>query len=109
MIRLGGDTDTNAAILGALLGARFGFDAMMKEPTTTKANIEIALNCRPFTWKKTRENPSKEESRPLQYTLPYLLDLLRNKVQYLKNGSSIDGICGKTATETATEHHGAAK
>ena len=28
---LGGDTDTNAAIAGALLGARFGFEAIPKE------------------------------------------------------------------------------
>lgn len=40
VIRQGGDTDTNAAIAGALAGAYWGFDAMMSHPTT-KQNWEL--------------------------------------------------------------------
>lgn len=38
-----GDTDTNAAITGALLGAYYGYDKMI-ENDITKQNIEIMLN-----------------------------------------------------------------
>lgn len=43
VIRLGGDTDTNGAIAGALLGTIFGLEAMNKEKNTSK-NIKILLN-----------------------------------------------------------------
>lgn len=43
IIRLGGDTDTNGAIAGALLGAKIGFDAMMNEANTV-INIFTVLN-----------------------------------------------------------------
>lgn len=43
IIRLGGDTDTNAAISGALLGALFGYDSLTKN-NQTKHNIQILLS-----------------------------------------------------------------
>lgn len=43
IIRLGGDTDTNGAVAGALLGAKLGFKHMCKEERT-KQNIEIIRN-----------------------------------------------------------------
>jgi ADP-ribosylglycohydrolase len=39
----GSDTDTNACIAGALLGAYMGLENMQKEPVTSK-NIEIVIN-----------------------------------------------------------------
>lgn len=39
----GSDTDTNACIAGALLGAKLGFDNLNKEPDTAR-NIQILLN-----------------------------------------------------------------
>ena len=44
VVRLGGDTDTNGAIAGALLGAQLGERAMLVEERTSK-NIEIVLAC----------------------------------------------------------------
>lgn len=44
VISLSGDTDTNAAIAGALIGGRLGYDKI-KEESTTANNIEILLNC----------------------------------------------------------------
>lgn len=43
IIKLGGDTDTNAAISGALMGAKLGFDKLTKEEKT-KFNIDKVLN-----------------------------------------------------------------
>lgn len=43
IIRLGGDTDTNAAIAGALLGARFGYKHLFSEERT-KYNIKMVRN-----------------------------------------------------------------
>jgi ADP-ribosyl-[dinitrogen reductase] hydrolase len=39
-----GDTDTNAAIAGALLGAYYGYDKI-NEDEVTKNNINVLLNC----------------------------------------------------------------
>lgn len=54
----GSDTDTNACIAGALLGALLGFNALQQEPTTAK-NIEILLNA------NTGNGPTP---RPLEYS-----------------------------------------
>ena len=43
-----GDTDTNAAIAGALLGAYYGF-SKMREDETTNTNIDVLLTCDPNT------------------------------------------------------------
>lgn len=55
IIRLGGDTDTNAAIAGGLLGAKFGLSKMKEEDRTIK-NIEVLLT----TDTTKGENPIEE-------------------------------------------------
>jgi ADP-ribosylglycohydrolase len=54
----GSDTDTNACIAGALLGAVLGFEKMKEEPLTSE-NIEILLKVKP------EEGPTP---RPTQYS-----------------------------------------
>ena len=57
-----GDTDTNAAIAGALLGAYYGYDKIV-ENNITRENMDILLNCdsalgdivRPPDYKLTEE------------------------------------------------------
>lgn len=44
IIKMGGDTDTNGCIVGAILGAHFGFNKINKEKLTSK-NISIIINC----------------------------------------------------------------
>jgi len=46
VIRRGGDTDTNGAIAGALLGAQLGVNAMLNEDRTAR-NAEIVLTVNP--------------------------------------------------------------
>jgi len=46
IIRMGGDTDTNAAIAGAVIGSHYGFDKMMSEPIT-KENYDIIISMDP--------------------------------------------------------------
>ena len=57
-----GDTDTNAAIAGALLGAFYGYDKMV-ENETTKTNIQIMLNV---------DTSKGDFVRPPQYNVPIL-------------------------------------
>jgi ADP-ribosylglycohydrolase len=54
----GSDTDTNACISGALIGAMLGFEQMQKEPSTSK-NIEILLTA------NTDNGPTP---RPIEYS-----------------------------------------
>lgn len=58
IISLGGDTDTNACIAGALLGAYFGFDEMKKCDEFNK-NLKIMLECDPM---------DGDFHRPLEYS-----------------------------------------
>lgn len=44
VVKRGGDTDTTAAITGALLGAYYGKETMLKDEVTAK-NISIVENC----------------------------------------------------------------
>lgn len=39
-----GDTDTNAAIVGAMMGAKLGLEKLIEDPVTRK-NLEIVMNC----------------------------------------------------------------
>jgi ADP-ribosylglycohydrolase len=43
-VRMGGDTDTNAAIVGTLLGARLGFTMELIERKDKVINIAFADN-----------------------------------------------------------------
>ncbi len=43
IIRLGGDTDTNAAITGGLLGAKLGHNQLLQEPMT-HYNLAVVIN-----------------------------------------------------------------
>jgi ADP-ribosylglycohydrolase len=60
--KLVGDTDTNAAIAGALLGAYYGYDKII-ENDITRENIDILLKCdttqgdivRPYDYKLTED------------------------------------------------------
>lgn len=79
VVRQGGDTDTNASIAGALLGALFGEKAMMDDPTT-RANIEAIMACSPEirAGKIDRDPPWKP--RPKQYHPKHLYALLAQQM-----------------------------
>ncbi|QQE10026.1 ADP-ribosylglycohydrolase family protein [Planctomycetota bacterium] len=62
----GGDTDTNAAICGALLGAVYGIDQVPKQW------LECILNCKP-----EQHNPNVQHPRPQQYWPCDALDLAK--------------------------------
>ncbi len=64
------DTDTNAAIAGAVLGARMGFRAMMEEPIT-RENYRIMMTSE---WL---------QQRPREYSATYLDDLIPSAVKIL--------------------------
>ena len=53
-VMCGGDTDTNAAITGALLGAVFGREALPKQW------VEKVLNCRPTPGQANVRHPRPE-------------------------------------------------
>jgi ADP-ribosyl-[dinitrogen reductase] hydrolase len=59
IIRQGGDTDTNAAIAGALIGANLGYAALMREERT-RYNISVV---------RTADFNTGENPRPPQYRL----------------------------------------
>ena len=63
IICLGGDTDTNGCISGALLGCYYGYNNISLEPVT-KENINIMLNC-----------TSEITGRPKYYSLDDICDL----------------------------------
>lgn len=65
----GGDTDTNAAICGALLGAVHGIDAIPERW------LQDILNCRPDT-----ENPAVRQPRPECFWPVDVLELARQLV-----------------------------
>jgi len=57
VINRAGDTDTNAAIVGALFGAKLGYDKLYKEQSE---NIEILINC---------DTSGGNKPRPVEYQL----------------------------------------
>jgi len=71
IIKLGGDTDTNACIAGYLLGAYYGIADMQKN-LITQNNISVLLNC-------TTKNGDYE--RPTEFVLLDYCD----KIKYLLN------------------------
>jgi ADP-ribosylglycohydrolase len=71
VVRLGGDTDTNAAIAGALLGAQLG-EAAMRGEARTGPNIDTVLGC---------DSAAGGLPRPAKYAaarIPALADALAN-------------------------------
>jgi ADP-ribosyl-[dinitrogen reductase] hydrolase len=70
VIKLGGDTDTNAAICGAVLGARFGLKAMKAEATTS-AVIAAIEAC---------DLSQGNQPRPQELTMPYALRVLYPRI-----------------------------
>jgi len=74
VIRRGGDTDTNAAIAGALLGARFGRAAMDADHVTA-ANIKAVLECEPAITNGFQSRGIKTEPRPDKYHPMRLIEL----------------------------------
>lgn len=63
VVRLGGDTDTNAAIAGSLVGAWFGLEGMKKEERT-RANLRVLMD----------GNPAHGDfPRPYEYSVPQLV------------------------------------
>jgi hypothetical protein len=72
VISLGGDTDTNACIAGALLGAFHGIKSMEKLDVFND-NLDIILNC---------DTSSGSYERPPEYYLPNLLALIDKLEKY---------------------------
>jgi ADP-ribosylglycohydrolase len=75
IVQFGGDTDTNAAIGGALLGARFGGARMRRAEELTSKNISIVLGCDPKTTTGKVGN-MKTTPRPPEYHPQTLLENL---------------------------------
>ena len=73
VVRLGGDTDTNAAITGALLGARHGL-AKMREDPSTAANLRMIEECTPQIERITKAGAATCKKRPREYTLEAVFD-----------------------------------
>ena len=80
-ITRGGDTDTNAAICGALLGAVYGRDAVPKQWT------EALLNCRPLAGQPNVHHPRPECFWPVD-SLALAKQLI---LPQLREGSSDQG------------------
>jgi ADP-ribosylglycohydrolase/uridine kinase len=74
VIQRGGDTDTNAAIAGALLGAKFGDDRMMSDKMFC-ANWEGVANCKPVIHGGKTGQDMKIAPRPDKY---HPIELLSN-------------------------------
>lgn len=64
-IGLGGDTDTNACIVGALMGAYYGLSSFMNNEVT-KDNVELLLSVDTY---------DSDFPRPLEYTMLNVLEL----------------------------------
>ena len=75
VVRKAGDTDTNASIAGAVLGAVWG-EKRSLENDTLRRNYQRILACRPFIRSGTkRKQESTEEPRPACYHPAHLAPL----------------------------------
>jgi len=68
IVKKGGDTDTNAAIAGALIGAYYGLDKMKSNKTTAR-NIDILLSA---------DCSETEIPRPWEYSNRKLSEIVNN-------------------------------
>lgn len=75
VIRLGGDTDTNGAIAGAVLGAVFGERRMLSDDITRK-NVNRILNCKPSIEAGAARSTRKTTPRPASLHPKHMLELL---------------------------------
>ena len=112
VVELGGDTDTNGCILGALLGARFGLGRMQEEALVgnfscgneacrclcffhtlfhsfihsvkdaTAHNMKMVLACKASVLSRTRDGPEKFSLRPEEYSMKTMLSTLENNVRF---------------------------
>jgi ADP-ribosylglycohydrolase len=83
VIKQGGDTDTNASIVGALMGAKLGY-SLMSEEHNTSINIDIVKNC---------------EYRPGKYTLNDFDNLCENTLKKMYDNSDITEYYGVLEAE----------
>lgn len=83
IIERGGDTDTNAAIAGALAGAFYGFDELMKD-TVTESNWKIIKNA-----DTTKGQFSRPKCYNLNGLLPCVDDVLMCLTQKRKAGDEV--------------------
>lgn len=92
VVQHGGDTDTNMAIAGALLGGLWGkHDMMLNE--TTAFNAEVLEQCAPMiTSRAGRDGMLRTAERPAQYQYKYAQDLVKTKLQ-----------CGSLASDRAAK------
>lgn len=74
IIRMGGDTDTNAAIAGALIGAKIGLEAMLDEDRTfTNVFTVLSMDC------SEGDNP-----RPKWLTLHDFFDVVKELTKLIE-------------------------
>ena len=71
VIKQGGDTDTNAAIAGAIIGAKHGYDLIMKDDIT-KNNWEIVCQCDVST--SVLDNRQEYQAKDIY---PYVKDIFK--------------------------------
>lgn len=75
VIRLGGDTDTNACIAGSILGAMYGEDLCLSHDQTF-ANFKVISDCTAMIT-SGKYGEMKQTARPVQYHPSRLFHLLK--------------------------------
>ena len=79
VVHRGGDTDTNGAIAGALLGALWGEQAMQENPAT-KLNMQVIRECQPTVTTRVRNGPLLTMARPQEYQWAHVEKLLETNL-----------------------------
>lgn len=75
VINLGGDTDTNGAIVGAVIGSMIGFSEMSKE-TKTKQNLKIIFDC---------DTDDGDMKRPQKYKIDNIQKIINKSINVFGN------------------------
>lgn len=84
VIKLGGDTDTNAAIAGALLGGYYGYYHIVDDPTTDR-NLQVMEMEYERGYGKEPGSIEEYWPRPVEYTLHDRTELVDGMIRlYLK-------------------------
>lgn len=76
IIKCGGDTDTNAAIAGALLGACFGRIGIEADPDMAR-NVQVVLGCKGVIETSSKGKAATRTPRPPEYSSQRYVDLVR--------------------------------